>query len=184
MANMNKLVILLVLFAAVILAAGCINSKTNVTNPQDAQENSINSQEMQENSTNSQETQENSTVVEITQLDQINTSLKKGPVLLKLGAEWCEECQELNPVLAQVATDYAGRATVMTIDIDKSKNLANYFGIYVIPDSSVIMGIENGKYVYMQEDGNVTTERSTARILKIEGKEVYENVLDLALQKE
>ncbi len=74
---MNKLVILLVLFAAVILAAGCINSKTNVTNPQDAQENSINSQEMQENSTNSQETQENSTVVEITQLDQINTSLKK-----------------------------------------------------------------------------------------------------------
>ena len=139
MTNMNKLVILLVLFAAVILAAGCINSETNVTNPQDAQENSINSQEIQENSTNSQETQENSTVVEITQLDQINTSLKKGPVLLKLGAEWCEECQELNPVLAQVATDYAGRATVMTVDIDKSPKLADYFGIYVIPDSSVIM---------------------------------------------
>ncbi len=171
---MNKLVILLILFAAVILTAGCINSEANVTN----------SQEAQENSTNSQETQENNTVVEITQLDQINTSLKKGPVLLKLGAEWCEECQNLNPILAQVATDYAGRATVMTVDIDKSPALADYFGIYVIPDSSVIMGIENGKYVYMQEDGNVTTERSTAKILKIEGKEVYENALDLALQKE
>jgi len=171
---MNKLVILLILFAAVILTAGCINSEANVTN----------SQEVQENSTNSQETQENNTVVEITQLDQINTSLKKGPVLLKLGAEWCEECQNLNPILAQVATDYAGRATVMTVDIDKSQALADYFGIYVIPDSSVIMGIENGKYVYMQEDGNVTTERSTAKILKIEGKEVYENALDLALQKE
>ncbi|WP_048103325.1 co-chaperone YbbN [Methanosarcina barkeri] len=168
---MNKLVVLLILIAAVILTAGCINSKANVTNPQEAQENSMN---------NSQ----NSTVVEVTQLDQINTSLENGPVLLKLGAEWCEECQELNPVLAQVATDYAGRATVMTIDIDKSKELADYFGIYVIPDSSVIVGIESGKYVYMQEDGNATTERSTARILKIEGKEVYENVLDLALQKE
>lgn len=168
---MNKLVVLLILVAAVILTAGCINSKANVTNPQEAQENSTN---------NSQ----NSTVVEVTQLDQINTSLENGPVLLKLGAEWCEECQELNPVLAQVATDYAGRATVMTIDIDKSKELADYFGIYVIPDSSVIVGIESGKYVYMQEDGNATTERSTARILKIEGKEVYENVLDLALQKE
>ncbi|AKB51716.1 Thioredoxin [Methanosarcina barkeri str. Wiesmoor] len=171
MTNMNKLVVLLILIAAVILTAGCINSKANVTNPQEAQENSMN---------NSQ----NSTVVEVTQLDQINTSLENGPVLLKLGAEWCEECQELNPVLAQVATDYAGRATVMTIDIDKSKELADYFGIYVIPDSSVIVGIESGKYVYMQEDGNATTERSTARILKIEGKEVYENVLDLALQKE
>lgn len=171
---MNKLVILLILFAAVILTAGCINSKANVTNPQEAQENP----------TSSQEIQENSTVVEITQLDQINTSLKKGPVLLKLGAEWCEECQNLNPILAQVATDYAGRATVMTVDIDESPKLADYFGIYVIPDSSVIVGIENGKYIYMQEDGNVTTERSTAKILKIEDKEVYENVLDLALQKE
>lgn len=167
---MNKLVILLILFAAVVLTAGCINSKANVTSHQETQENSTNSQ--------------NSTVVEVTQLDQINTSLKKGPVLLKLGAEWCEECQELNPVLTQVATDYAGRATVVTVDIDKSPKLADYFGIYVIPDSSVIVGIENGKYVYMQEDGNVTTERSTAKILKIEGKEVYENVLDLALQKE
>lgn len=167
---MNKLVILLVLFAAVILTAGCINSKANVTSPQESQENSTNSQ--------------NSTVVEITKLDQINTSLKNGPVLLKLGAEWCEECQALNPILAQVATDYAGRATVVTVDIDKSPDLADYFGIYVIPDSSVIVGIENGKYVYMQEDGNVTTERSTAKILKIEGKEVYENVLNLALQKE
>ena len=133
---------------------------------------------------NYQETQEESAVVEVTQLDQINTSLKKGPVLLKLRAEWCEECQNLNPILAQVAADYAGRATIMTIDIDKSPKLADYFGIYVIPDSSVIVGIENGKYVYMQEDGNVSTERSTAKILKIEGKEVYENVLDLAFQKE
>jgi thioredoxin 1 len=171
---MNKLVILLILLAAVILTAGCISSKANVTNPQ----------EVQENSTNSQETQKESTVVEVTQLDQINTSLKKGPVLLKIGAEWCEECQSIKPILAQVAADYAGRATVMTIDIDKSQKLADYFGIYVIPDSSVIVGTENGKYVYMQQDGNVSTERSTAKILKIEGKEVYENVLDLALQKE
>ncbi len=171
---MNKLVILLVLFAAVILTAGCINSKANITSHQD----------VQENSTSSQETQKSGTVVEATQLDQINTSLKKGPVLLKLGAEWCEECQALNPILAQVATDYAGKATVMIVDIDKSPDLAKYFGIYVIPDSSVIVGIENGKYVYMQEDGNVTNERSTAKILKIESKEVYENALDLALQKE
>jgi len=87
---MNKLIVLLMLFAVVILTAGCIEgSKTNVTNTQEALENS----------TNSQEAQENSTVVEITQLDQINTSLKKGPVLLKLGAEWCEECQDLEAVL-------------------------------------------------------------------------------------
>jgi thioredoxin 1 len=171
---MNKLVVLLILFAAVIITAGCISSKANVTNHQN----------VQENYTNSQETQKEGNVVKVTQLDQINTSLEKGPVLLKIGAEWCEECQSLNPILTQVAADYSGKATVMTIDIDKSPKLANYFGIYVIPDCCVIVGNENGKYVYMQQDGNISTERSTAKILKIEGKDVYENVLNLALHKE
>jgi thioredoxin 1 len=136
-----------------------------------------------ENSTSSSETQNKSNVLEVTQLDQINTSLQKGPVLLKIGAEWCEECQNIKPILDQIEADYEGRVTVASMDIDKSPELADYFGIYVIPDSSVIVGIENGKYIYMQEDGNISDDRSQAKILKIEGKEVYENVLDLALQK-
>ena len=54
-----------------------------------------------------------------------------------------------------------------------------------IPDSSVIVGIENGEYVYMQEDGNVTKDRFQARILGLMDKQVFEKVLDLALlQKE
>jgi hypothetical protein len=53
----------------------------------------------------------------------------------------------------------------------------------VIPDSFVIEGIENGEYIYMREDGNVSTDRFKARILKLEDKEVFEKVLDLALQK-
>lgn len=103
---------------------------------------------------------------------------------MKIGAEWCEECQNLKPILAQIAADYEGRVTVMSMDIDNSPELADYFGIYVIPDTSVIVGLENGNYIYIQEDGSVSTDRSKAKILKIEGKEVYENVLDLALKKE
>ena len=191
---MNKLVILLILLMAAILTAGCISSKANVTNSQEvqenttnyenAQENTTNSENTQENTTNSQETQKEGPIVDVTQLDQINTSLKKGPVLLKIGAQWCGECQSIKPILAKVAADYEGKATVMSLDIDESPKLADYFGVYVIPDTSVIIGTENGKYVYMQEDGNVTTERSKAKILKIESKEVCENVLNLALQKE
>ena len=161
---MKKSFIILILLVAV-LSAGCTGKA-------------------QENSTNSPETQNESNVVEVTQLDQINTSLQKGPVLLKIGAEWCEECQNIKPILDQIAADYEGRVTVMSMDIDNSPELADYFGIYVIPDTSVIVGLENGNYIYMQEDGNISTDRSKAKILKIEGKEVYENVLDLALKKE
>ena len=161
---MKKSFIILILLVAV-LSAGCTGKS-------------------QENSTNSPETKNESGVVELTHLDQINTSLQKGPVLLKIGAEWCEECQNLKPILAQITADYEGRVTVMSMDIDNSPELADYFGIYVIPDTSVIVGLENGSYIYMQEDGSVSTDRSKAKILKIEGKEVYENVLDLALKKE
>ena len=161
---MKKSFIILILLVAV-LSAGCTGKS-------------------QENSTNSPETKNKSSVVELTHLDQINTSLQKGPVLLKIGAEWCEECQNLKPILAQIAADYEGRVTVMSMDIDNGPELADYFGIYVIPDISVIVGLENGNYIYMQEDGSVSTDRSKAKILKIEGKEVYENVLDLALKKE
>lgn len=161
---MKKSFILLILLVAV-LSAGCTGK---------AEEHAINSSKQQNESS----------VMEVTQLDQINASLQNGPVLLKIGAEWCEECKNIMPILAEISGDYAGRATIMTMDIDKSPELADYFGIYVIPDSCVIVGIENGKYVYMQEDGKTSTDRSTAKILKIEGKEVYENVLDLALQKE
>ena len=36
--------------------------------------------------------------MEVTQLEQINTTLQKGPVFLKVGAEWCGECIYGDPI--------------------------------------------------------------------------------------
>jgi thioredoxin 1 len=114
-------------------------------------------------------------------MEQINTSLQKGPVFLKIGAEWCEACQEMKPILNELATEYGGKATIMSVDVDKSLKLADYFGVSSMPDSSVIVGIENGEYVYMQQNGKTTTDRSQARIVGLNDKKVFENVLNLAL---
>jgi len=48
----------------------------------------------------------------------------------------------------------------------------------------LIVGIKNGDYVYMQEDGTVTKDRFAARIQGQMDKEVYENRINLALLKE
>jgi thiol-disulfide isomerase/thioredoxin len=136
----------------------------------------------QENSTKPQENQGTSSVAEVTQLEQINTALQKGPVLLKIGAEWCAYCQQLKPILNELATDYGEKATIMSIDVDQSPTLTDYFGVSSLPDSCVIVGTENGAYVYMQQNGKVTTDRSQARIVGFNDKQVYEKVLDLALQ--
>jgi thiol-disulfide isomerase/thioredoxin len=117
-----------------------------------------------------------------TQLSQINTALQKGPVLLKFGAEWCPYCKALEPTLKKLATQYAGKATIMSVDIDKSSKLADSFGVSNIPDTCVIVGTKNGKYVYMQQNGKTTTDRSKARITGNQAKSVYEKVLNLALK--
>ncbi len=122
-------------------------------------------------------------VKEVTQLNQINSALQKGPVLLEFGATWCEYCQKTKPILQELATEYQGKATIMSVDVDNSPELTSYFGVDGIPDSAVIVGIKNNEYVYMQENGEVTTDRSSARIVGYTDtvKQEFENVLDLAL---
>jgi len=121
-------------------------------------------------------------VVEETQLEQVNAALEKGPVLLEFSAEWCESCNEMKPILKQLAAEYNGKATIMSVDVDESPTLADYFGAGdVFPDSTVIVGVKNNKYSYMQENGKVTTDRSDARITGLTDKQEFENVLDLAL---
>ena len=124
-----------------------------------------------------------SNVVEVTQLAQINTYLQKGPVFFRFGAVWCPYCQSMKPILNELATEYKGKATIMSVDVDKSPKLADYFGIGSIPDSSVIVGTKNGKYVYMQQNGKTTTDRSQARIIGLNDKKVYEKVLNYAARK-
>jgi nitrous oxidase accessory protein len=129
-------------------------------------------------------TQEKGVVIETTELEQINKSLDEGPVFLRLGAEWCSACQSMRPILDELAAEYGENATIMSININQNIQLATYFDVGYIPDSTVIMGIENGKYIYMQPDGNITTDRVSARIVGLQNKDEYEKVLKHALAYE
>lgn len=192
---MKKLVVLLIFLVAVVFAAGCTeksqeNSTANIT----VQENSTNLQgtqdingtaEANESKQNTSLTKKNeSSVLQVTSLEQINASLKQGPVLMKIGSKHCGPCQAMRPMLKELATEYSGRATIVSIDITESPDLATYFNIAYVPDTTLIMGIKNGEYVYMQEDGQLTTERLKARIRGQMEKKVYEERINLALQKE
>jgi len=166
---MKKLVILLILLAAVIFTAGCT---------EETQEKSV--VEATEPGQNIS-SQEKSVVVDATTLEQINTSLKEGPVLMKIGSEGCGPCKAMKPMLQELATEYSGKATIMSIDIVQSPALEAYFKIGYVPDSTVIVNVTNGEYVYMKPDGNVTTDRFQARIPGLMEKSVFEDVLNLAL---
>ncbi|WP_292389867.1 thioredoxin family protein [Methanosarcina sp. UBA5] len=160
---MKKSVLLLILLVLVLFTAGC-------------------GEKIPKNSTSSEASTEIS-VVAITQLEQVNTSLQKNPVFVKIGSRWCPECRSLKPVLDKLAVEYQGKATIAAIDADKNPELAEYFKVEFIPDSFVIVGIENGTYVYMRENGNVSTDRYQARFVgrNDTDEEMFKKVLDLAL---
>lgn len=163
--RMKRSGLLIILLAVILLTAGCI-----------------------ENSLNFQGNSVKGTVTQVTQLEQINTSLQKTPVFLKIGAKWCPSCRSMKPILEKLAAEYAGNITVEAIDIDQSPELSKYFEVKHIPDSCVIIGLKNGTYIYMQEDGNISVDRSKARLIGLNetvgpDEKTFEKVINLALQQ-
>jgi thiol-disulfide isomerase/thioredoxin len=161
--QMKKLTLLLILLATVLFTAGCIG-----------------------NLLNSQGNMGKSAVIEMKQLEQINSSLQKNPVFLKMGAKWCPHCRSMKPILEKLVVEYKGNATIATIDIDQSPELTKYFEVKEIPDSCVIVGIENGTYAYMQENGTISMNRSQAKLIGYNetagpNKETFKKLLDLSL---
>jgi thiol-disulfide isomerase/thioredoxin len=122
-------------------------------------------------------------VVQITQLEQINKFLHKGPVFVEMKAQSCKPCQQTMPILEKLAAEYKGKATIASIDIYQSPELAKYFGGYNLPDAFVIVGTKDGKYVYINDDGNSTLDRSQARIIGLNAgnKNRFERIIDRAL---
>jgi thioredoxin 1 len=125
-------------------------------------------------------------VVQITQLEQINTFLHKGPVFVEMKAQSCKPCQQTIPILEKLAAEYKGKATIASIDIYQSPEVAKYFGGYDLPDAFVIVGIKNGKYVYINDNGTSTLDRSQARIVGLNAgnKNRFEKIIDHALMQQ
>ncbi|MDM7919293.1 MAG: thioredoxin family protein [Methanosarcina sp.] len=121
-------------------------------------------------------------MVEVTNLSQIDEALTKGPVVLKLGSKGCIPCQEQEEILSELLPMYQGSASIMLIDIKEYPEFATTFGVRVIPDTCVITGIEDGKYMYMRQDGTESSERASARFLGVVDKETLSETLDKAIE--
>jgi thioredoxin 1 len=66
------------------------------------------------------------------------------PVLVDFTADWCPPCKMVAPVLEQIATDEAGRLTVVSLDVDENPVVTTTYGVLSMPTLALFI---NGQIV-------------------------------------
>ena len=67
------------------------------------------------------------------------------PVVVDVWAEWCHPCDMLEPVLASIAEDHAGRIRVVSIDADEHPEITRRFGVMAMP---TLLVFDRGELVH------------------------------------
>jgi thioredoxin 1 len=55
------------------------------------------------------------------------------PVLVELWAEWCSPCKMIDPIVDEIAEEFAGRLRVATIDTEANPDVLTQNGVMSIP---------------------------------------------------
>lgn len=62
------------------------------------------------------------------------------PVLVEFGATWCGPCKMLEPVLADLSKEWAGKAAVYQVDVDECVNLTMQYQVMGVPTVILFIG--------------------------------------------
>lgn len=77
-------------------------------------------------------------VNEATFSDEVLTSQE--PVLVDFSAVWCGPCKLLDPIVEQLAKEWAGKIKVVKLDVDSSPNIAMQFQVMGVPTLMLFIG--------------------------------------------
>ena len=65
--------------------------------------------------------------------DTFDEGVKSGVTLIDFYADWCGPCRMLAPVLAEVAKEMKGKASVVKVDIDEATKVTEKLEITSVP---------------------------------------------------
>src|SRR5262245_56102905 len=59
--------------------------------------------------------------------------LQPGVTLIDFTAKWCPPCRQMEPVIATLGKEYAGRVRMVAIDVDDEQLLAQQYNVRSMP---------------------------------------------------
>lgn len=114
-------------------------------------------------------------------LEDISSKLQEKPVLITFGSESCGACQQQDIVLGYLENKYIDSVYFVHIDVDEHPRLAGTFGVYAIPDTSIIVMEEDGQFLYMGYEGNVSADRLASRQVGLTAVDTLSSILDMSI---
>ena len=85
------------------------------------------------------------------------------PVLVDFWAAWCGPCRLMNPIIQQLAIEFAGQVKVAKLNVDDYPAIASHYHISAIP---TLMLFKNGQIVDLMF-GIVTKEFLTQKLANL-----------------
>ena len=67
--------------------------------------------------------------------------IANGKVLIDFYTDWCGYCRILEPVIKELSQKYSGSVTVVKVDADLEKEIADHYGITGYP---TVVVLDNG----------------------------------------
>ncbi len=84
----------------------------------------------------------------------------QGITIIDFGAEWCQPCKTLLPILAELGREFGEAITIHQVDVDESVELTAEYGVMSMPT------------VIFFKDA-----QSVEKLVGLRPKEVYKNLI-------
>ena len=83
--------------------------------------------------------------------------IRNGVTVVDFNAPWCAPCRAQEPILLRIAGRFAGRAAVVSIEIDDHADIARDLGIHSIPTLVIFKhGKEIQRFVGLRSESELS----------------------------
>ena len=72
--------------------------------------------------------------MKITNTAEFDAIKDNGVVLVDFYADWCGPCKMISPILEELAKEYAGKVTIVKVNVDENGDIAGRYGVMSIPN--------------------------------------------------